>query len=54
MKSHSGTHKAPFIGELAVKGGLRVKGRALRTKPLAVYFLQSVTHVYFHRLYAIS
>ncbi len=23
MKSHSGTHKAPFIGELAAKGGLR-------------------------------
>ena len=22
-KSHSGTHKAPFIGELATKGGLR-------------------------------
>ena len=23
MKSHSGLHKAPFIGELAAKGGLR-------------------------------
>ncbi len=22
-KSHSGPHKAPFIGELAAKGGLR-------------------------------
>ena len=23
VKYHSGTHKAPFIGELAAKGGLR-------------------------------
>ena len=51
-KSRNGPHKAPFIGELAAKGGLEVKRSAPTHKTAGCVFFFAIC-AHFHRLYAI-